>query len=104
MELIVCGVLKIVKELKMLKILDFYAQWCGQCRKMMPMIDEVIELYNDRIHFEKINAEENKHTAEKYGVYSLPCIIFLRDNNEILKITGMITKSKLIDTIEELIK
>lgn len=87
----------------MIKILDFYAQWCGQCRKMMPMIDEVIELYSDRVEFVKINAEENKMTAEKYGVYSLPCIVFLRDDNEILKITGMITKNKLIDNIERLI-
>ena len=87
----------------MLKILDFYAPWCGQCRKLMPIIDEIAKEYPN-IKIEKINSEDNMELAQKYNVGSLPCIILVDDNEDTVgRIDGMTTKSKIVDKIEKLI-
>ena len=87
----------------MLKILDFYAPWCGQCRKLMPIIDEIAKEYPN-IKIEKINSEDNMELAQKYNVSGLPCILFIKDEEETVdRINGMTTKSKIVDKIEKLI-
>lgn len=86
----------------MLKIIDFYAPWCGQCRKLMPIIDEVEKVYPNII-IEKINSEENMDLAQRYGVSGLPCILFVRDEQVIDRINGMTTKSKIMEKIGRLV-
>lgn len=86
----------------MLKLIDFYASWCGQCRKLMPIIDEIANNYN--IEIEKVNIDDNMELAQQYNVSGLPCIIFVRDEDEIVdRINGMTTKGKIIDKIEKLV-
>ena len=86
----------------MLKLIDFYAPWCGQCRKLMPIIDEIAEEYPN-IVVQKIHSEYNRDLTEKYSVSGLPCILFIRDEDVIDRINGMTTKSKIVEKIERLI-
>ena len=86
------GVLKITGEnfeeevLKSEKnvIIDFYADWCGPCKMMSPVIDEIAEEMKETIKVGKINVDENQDLAMEYGVMSIPTIVVLK-NGEVQK-------------------
>lgn len=81
-------------------LVDFYADWCGPCQMMMPIIKELAETYNGKIKIGKVNADENTELAEKYGVMSIPCFKFFKGGQEIETIIGGVGK----DLLEEKIK
>lgn len=84
-----------------LEIIEFYADWCGPCKLMLPIIDELIKENNDKKDFEirKIDIDENTALAEKYNIMSIPVIIFLQDNKEVKRLSGIKDK----ESIQELI-
>ncbi len=74
-------------------LVDFYAQWCGPCQVAAPIIDKLADEYKDKILIVKVDVDENRKTAQKYGVMSIPTIIILKaDSNgeikELSKQTG----------------
>lgn len=82
-----------------MQIIDFYAQWCGQCKKIMPIIDELSKEYNVL----KVDVETDRDMAIKYNINSLPTILFIKDNKEIGRISGLVSKKMIIDKIDEVI-
>ena len=60
-------------------LVDFWAQWCGPCRALMPIFEEVASSYGDSVVFAKINIDENPQTPSKYGVMSIPTLILLKN-------------------------
>ena len=85
----------------MIEILKFYADWCGPCTAIKPIVNEVKSMYPN-ITFKDINIEVDNQIAEKYGVKSIPTIIFLYNTIEVSRHMGTITEMELIDQIEEL--
>jgi thioredoxin 1 len=82
----------------MLEILDFHAIWCGPCKMLSPVLDE-IQKTNSDINIRKINTDENKEMTQQYNVVSVPTVVFVKDNKEISRFNGF--KSK--DYIQSLI-
>lgn len=85
-------------------ILDVYATWCGPCQQMVPIIDELEQEYGSKYKFAKLNVDESRELAIKYGVTSIPTFIFINEKNEIKgKETGYMSKDDLLGKITALL-
>ncbi len=76
-------------------LVDFWAEWCGPCRALGPIFEEVAGQYTDKVTFAKINIDENPQTPSKYGVMSIPTLILFKNGQvEAIKM-GLLSKSQL---------
>lgn len=85
----------------MIKLLDFWAQWCGPCKFMEPIMDELEKELSGHITIEKINVDENQEITAKYGVMSIPTYIVLKDDKEQERIIGATAKDNLLKVISK---
>ncbi|MBI9091542.1 MAG: thioredoxin [Desulfobacterium sp.] len=83
-------------------VVDFWAPWCGPCRAITPIIEELEKTYGETIKFVKVNVDENPVTPSKYGIKAIPTLIFFKDGEIADQITGMVAKAKLEETIKAL--
>jgi thioredoxin 1 len=84
-----------------LVIVDFGATWCGPCKKLDPMLEELAQVYGDRVKVRKLDVGEAPATAQKYKVLSVPRVLFFRDGMVREQITGLVSKQRLIERFEE---
>ena len=80
-------------------LVDFWAPWCGPCKAIGPVVEELSETFGEKIKFAKCNVDNNPVTPGKYGIKAIPTLIFFKDGNVVEQITGMVAKSKLEDAI-----
>ena len=81
-------------------IIDFYADWCGPCKMMSPIIDKIAEELGESIKVGKVNTDENMNLAEIYEIMSIPTIMIFKNGEVIKKFLGVTDKSKIIDAIK----
>jgi thioredoxin 1 len=74
-------------------IVDFWAPWCGPCRMVGPVIDQIAEEHGDKVSIGKVNVDENPGTAGKYGIMSIPTIILFKDGEPAKKVIGARSKA-----------
>ena len=84
-------------------LVDFWAPWCGPCRMVSPVVDEVETDMADVIAVAKCNVDENEELALKYGVMSIPTLIIFRDGAEVGRLVGALPKEKLVEEIKRTI-
>lgn len=77
-------------------IVDFWAEWCGPCKALGPIFDEVAGLYHDKVNFAKINIDDNPLAASKYGVMSIPTLILFKNGQVEAVKMGLLSKSQLM--------
>ena len=84
-------------------VIDFWAEWCGPCRMVAPIIDELAAEYEGRVVIGKCDVEENDDITMKYGVRNIPTIIFLKEGKMVDKQVGACSKEALKAKIEKLL-
>lgn len=84
-------------------LVDFWAPWCGPCRAIAPVIDELMATYGERIKFTKCNVDDNPVTPGKFGIKAIPTLIFFKEGSVVEQVTGMVAKSKLEETIKSIL-
>ncbi|MBI2040153.1 thioredoxin [Candidatus Microgenomates bacterium] len=82
------------------KLLDFWAPWCGPCHVMTPVLEEIKKEMGDKVEIEEINVDEKPEEASKFGVMSIPTYIILRDNKEVGRKIGVTPKAELIKLLQ----
>lgn len=76
-------------------LVDFWAEWCGPCKMIAPILDEVAGEYEGRVKIMKMNVDENSHTPAKYGIRGIPTLILFKDGDVLATKVGALTKSQL---------
>ena len=83
-------------------IIDFYADWCGPCKMMSPIVDEIAEELKDKVKVGKINSDDNMNLAEKYGIMSIPTILVIKDGKVVKTFVGVTDKTTIINEINNI--
>ena len=82
-------------------LVDFWAEWCGPCHQLDPIITDLAEEYDGRVKFVKIDTEENFDTPARYGILGLPALLVFKDGNKVDEIRGLRPKSDLNSLLEK---
>lgn len=82
-------------------LVDFYADWCGPCKAMGPVVEELAREYQGKAKVGKINTDENQNIAMEYGVMSIPTFIVFKGGKAVKKMIGMQDKRNLVAAVEE---
>lgn len=83
-----------------LLVVDFFATWCGPCKKLSPTLDEVSEEFGDRVNIVKVDVDESEDLAMTYGIRSVPTVLFFKNGQQVDKFVGALPKSEIVSKIE----
>lgn len=91
---------EIVLDSDKLAVVDFWAEWCGPCRMITPIIDELATEYEGSVNIGKVNVDQNSDVSMKYQVRSIPTILLIKGGEIVDKHVGTISKAKLAEKID----
>ena len=84
-------------------LVDFWAEWCGPCHMIAPMIEEVAAEYKDKVLVGKLNVDQHPGIAARYGIRSIPSILLFKDGQVSDQLVGAIPKAKITDMIKRIL-
>ncbi len=84
-----------------LTIVDFWAPWCGPCRKLGPVLDEVAKDFEGKLKVVKLNTDENLKTAKEYSVSGLPTLLIFKEGKAVERLVGLMPKTTIVSNIEK---
>lgn len=84
-----------------LVLADFWAPWCGPCKMIAPVLEEIDDEMGDKVQIVKLDVDENQETAGKFGVMSIPTLLLFKDGNVVDQVIGFQPKEALVDLINK---
>ena len=82
-------------------LVDFWAEWCGPCRMIAPVVEDIANEKGDALHVAKLNIDDNPGTAQRYGVMSIPTLILFKDGQETARIVGAQGKERILAQLDQ---
>ncbi|MFP4452822.1 MAG: thioredoxin [Desulfobacterales bacterium] len=82
-------------------LVDFWAPWCGPCKAIAPVLEEIGRDYGEKLKIVKCNVDDNPATPSNYGIRAIPTLILFKDGKKMEQIVGMVQKAKLVDAIDK---
>ena len=84
-----------------LSVIDFWAEWCGPCRAIAPVIEELAIEYSGKVNVGKVNVDQNPQVSMNYGITSIPAILFVKGGKVVDKLVGAQPKANFVKKIEQ---
>lgn len=84
-------------------MVDFFAEWCGPCKMIAPVVDELSAEYEGKVLIVKVNVDESMETAQTYGIMSIPTIVFFKNGEEVDRVTGALPKDVFKEKLDNLV-
>ena len=84
-----------------LTLVDFWADWCGPCKAIAPVLDQLADNYGERLSIRKLDADSNPETVAEYGIRSIPTLILFKNGKPVEILVGLQSKTKIIGEIEK---
>ena len=84
-------------------LVDFWATWCGPCKAIAPVIEEIAGEYDGKVKVGKVDVDKNQDTAMKYGVRSIPTLLIIKDGKVVNQIVGAVPKGNITSMLDEII-
>ena len=82
-------------------LVDFWAPWCGPCRMVAPVVDEIAAQYGGKVKVVKVNTDENPKIASEYGIRSIPTLMIFKGGQKVDMVVGAVPKTTLSDTLQK---
>ncbi len=82
-------------------LVDFWAPWCGPCRMVAPVVEEIAEQYEGQVKVVKLNTDENPKVANQYGIRSIPTLMIFKDGQRVDMVVGAVPRTTLANTLEK---
>ncbi len=82
-------------------LVDFWAPWCGPCRMVAPVVDEIAQQYDGKIKVVKVNTDDNPNVANQYGIRSIPTLMIFKGGQRVDMVVGAVPKTTLASTLEK---
>ena len=83
-------------------LVDFYADWCGPCRMLAPVLEEIAREYEGGVKVGKVNVDEQRELAQKFGVSSIPLLVVVKDGQPVAKSLGYRPKEEIVNLLKDL--
>ncbi len=90
-----------VLDSSQLSVIDFWAEWCGPCRAIAPLMEELAKEYDGRVNVGKVNVDHNPQVSMNYGITSIPAILFVKGGQVVDKLVGAQPKANFVKKIEQ---
>ncbi len=84
-------------------LVDFWAEWCGPCRMIGPIVDELSKEYDGKVKIGKVNVDENQDISIKFGIRSIPALLFFKDGKVVDQIIGAVPKGNIEQKLQNMI-
>lgn len=84
-------------------MVDFFAEWCGPCKMIAPVVDELASEYEGKALIVKVNVDESMDTAQSFGVMSIPTLVFIKNGQEVDRVTGAMPKEAFVEKLDSLL-
>jgi thioredoxin 1 len=90
-----------VEQAKGLILVDFWAEWCGPCKMIAPILDQLSAEYAGRVTIAKLDVDVNQRTSMRFNVRSIPSLLFFKDGKHVDTVVGLVPKATLADRIQK---
>jgi thioredoxin 1 len=84
-------------------VVDFWATWCGPCKMIAPILEEIATEYDGKVKITKLDVDSNNQTAGKYNIMSIPSLLFFKNGEVVDQVVGAIPKSQLLQRIDKVV-